>query len=106
VLGLDLIAAHLAGDYLLQTNAMAERKLHDWRIRLWHVSVYSLPFLLVLFVNDVKLTRALLFLGLNFVIHFILDSRRWASGEKWAPRPIVIDQTLHVITLAVLAHFL
>lgn len=106
MLALDLIAAHLIGDFLLQNGYLADHKLADWRVRLLHISLYSLPFVLVMIVHGVALERAALFLGLNFAIHFVIDSRRWVSGEDWAPRPIVFDQTLHIVTLAVLAHLL
>jgi hypothetical protein len=105
VLALDLIAAHLVGDFLLQTRWMALNKLEHWQPRLVHVLVYSLPFVLVLSVDHVALGRAALFLGLNFAAHFVIDSRRWASAE-WPPKPILVDQALHAATLAALAHLL
>ncbi len=41
--GLDLIAAHMVGDFILQTDHMARNKFQDWKIRIFHVSIYALP---------------------------------------------------------------
>jgi hypothetical protein len=106
MIALDLIAAHMVGDFLLQGSAMADEKLRDWRIRLLHVAIYSLPFVVVMIGEDVRPARAAIFLAANFALHFLIDSRRWASAREWPPKPILVDQTLHMVTLAVLAHLL
>lgn len=98
---LTLLAAHMVGDYVLQTDQQARTKLADWRPRAVHVSTYTLAFLPAVWGRpwDVVLT----FLALVWVTHFITDSRRWASGKEWAPKPILVDQAIHLATLAVLA---
>lgn len=106
MLGLDLIAAHMLGDYILQTDEMAKAKLTDWRVRLWHVITYSWAFVLVGMWHTRDLRQSLLFALAVAVTHFITDSKRWASGEKWPPKPILVDQTIHLITLAVLGRLL
>jgi hypothetical protein len=100
---LILLASHMFGDFITQTDWMASNKFINWKARLFHVSVYTLGFVPIPFIAHMKLISALLFLGLIFITHFITDCRRWVSGEKWAPKPIVVDQTIHVITLAILA---
>lgn len=105
MLGLDLLAAHMVGDYILQTDRMAARKLSDWRVRAVHVVAYSLPFSVVLAAHGYP-GEWRTFMALLMVTHFITDSRRWASGEKWAPKPIMVDQTIHLVTLAVLGRLL
>ena len=42
------IIFHLIGDYILQTEQMAVRKLRSWFWAILHAVVYSLPFLLVI----------------------------------------------------------
>lgn len=107
MLGLDLIAAHLVADFLFQTDRMAERKLHSARVRAAHAGIHVLVFLpLVLWHARDRLLHGLVFLLLLGLTHFAIDSRRWASGERWAPKPILVDQTLHIVTLAVLARLL
>lgn len=103
---IDLIAAHLTGDYLLQSDHMARNKLADWHVRLQHVSLYTLPFALIAAASRAGWRRALLFVILVFFSHFITDSRRWASAGSWAPKPIIIDQSLHIVSLAVLKRLL
>jgi hypothetical protein len=103
LIALYIIAAHMAGDYLLQTHNMAMKKLTDWYVRMQHVWVYSMCFVPVAHLAHVSDGRALAFLYSNFAVHFVIDSRRWASGEVWPPRPVLIDQSLHAVTLAVLA---
>ena len=39
---------HLIGDYVLQTEQMALRKVRSWFWAIVHAAVYSLPFLLVI----------------------------------------------------------
>ena len=39
---------HLVGDYILQTEQMATRKLRSWPWAIIHAIVYSLPFLLII----------------------------------------------------------
>ena len=106
LLGLDLIAAHMVGDYVLQTEGQAATKLHDWRARAAHVTTYCLPFVLVAWIYTAALLPTLTFVALLWVTHFITDSRRWASSERWAPLPILVDQTIHLATLAALARLL
>ena len=97
-----LLAAHMIGDYCAQTDAMAARKLIDWRVRTIHVVCYTFCFVPFLWLWNVDLGSALWFLGALFVTHWLTDCRRWASGEKWAPKPIMVDQAIHLATLAVL----
>lgn len=108
MIGLDLLAAHLVGDFVLQTDDMAKRKLECWRTRLYHVLLYSMAFVpvIITYAQRVDDWRLALFYWLLILTHFIIDSRRWASGEKWTPKPIMVDQALHVVTLAVLARIL
>lgn len=98
-----IVAGHMVGDYVFQTNWQAARKLADWRVRLWHVLLYTLAFAPVPFVAGMSTSRGLLFLAAVFVPHFIVDCRRWASAEPWPPKPILVDQSLHAACLAVAA---
>lgn len=98
-----LLAGHMLGDYILQTDHMAAFKLKSARVRALHVSVYCLGFLLL--VPLAGLTdpgRLALFLVLLWATHFATDCRRWASADKWPPKPILVDQSIHIVTLALL----
>ena len=104
--GLDLIAAHMVGDYILQTNHMAINKLQCWKTRAIHVTTYAIPFFGLMLLYEASLIQKVAFVVLLWLTHFVTDSRRWASAEGWAPKPILVDQTIHLATLAVLARLL
>ncbi len=96
------VAAHMIGDYITQTNFMAAHKLTNWRIRAEHVSIYTIGFAPVLWLAGLDAHAALLFLVMLWITHFITDSRRWASGAQWPPKPILVDQSIHLATIGVL----
>lgn len=98
---LEILALHMLGDYILQTDEMATKKLSDARVRLAHVIAYIVPFLVwFAFENDMAGVWFALAVG---VTHFIIDSHRFCADHPWPPKSILIDQSLHIITLAVLA---
>ena len=100
-----MLVGHLAGDFLLQTSWMAERKVEEWAALLAHCFVY---------------TSAIVFFALPagglspsgiaavFVGHAIIDRRKfvnlWAKyisrspGNAWLK--IVQDQVWHIIVMA------
>lgn len=128
MLALWLIACHLTGDYLLQSRWQADAKLHNWRVRLRHVTCYTLVFVPLAFVYAGAGWRTPAFLAALFVLHFATDSFRppfslgdvieWrllpsnrAERERrhgvlapstWTPQAIILDQTLHLLQLALL----
>lgn len=99
---LDLLAAHLVGDYVLQTNYQATNKLSDPYARAEHVTTYHIPFLIAGVATRTHYGRLAAFLVLSWIAHFATDSRRWASGEEWPPKPILVDQAIHIATLTAL----
>lgn len=99
---IDLIACHLIGDYVLQSDDMAKRKLTDARIRASHVAWYHLPFLVAGVAARTNPARLAAFLILSGAAHFITDSKRWLPNDEWPPGTIINDQAIHLTTLAVL----
>lgn len=97
-----LLGAHLTGDFILQTSYMAANKMASWRVRAWHVTAYTSPFVLVLLVTPLSWPRYGILLASIWVTHFITDSRRWVSDDNWAPRPILVDQAIHIMSLGLL----
>lgn len=80
MIGLYLLAAHLIGDFVLQTRWQAARKLVDRGLRLQHVFCYSLPFLpIALFVHGRWWWSGPAFYALLGVLHYLTDSRRYPS---------------------------
>lgn len=106
MLGLDFCAAHLIGDYLLQNDEMAARKLRCRWMRAWHVTVYTLPFVVLGCVYGHSWERILCFVGLVWLTHFLTDSFRFQFGSAWPHKALMVDQAIHFATLAVLVRVL
>lgn len=100
--GLDLIAAHMVGDYITQTPHMAANKLNDARVRAKHVSAYTAGFVPAALASRVSWWRKGLFVALVWLTHFITDSKRWIENDEWPPGTILADQALHAVQLAIL----
>lgn len=66
----ESLIAHLVGDYIFQTDAMANRKTKQSLWALAHVATYMLPFLF--------LTRSPAALAVIVVTHFFIDRFRLA----------------------------
>lgn len=99
MIGFYLLAAHMAGDYLFQSTRMAANKLTDWRWRAYHVAVYVACFAPVAFVYA---GMPFTFLSLLAASHFLTDSKRWRTDNPWPAMPILQDQSLHAVQLAIL----
>ncbi len=106
MLGLRLLAAHLIGDFILQTNEEAIKKFDYPEIRQQHVAKYILPFIPVILVSKASWMNKVRFFVWVADLHYITDSQRWASGEEWPPKPILVDQALHIAQLALLGGLL
>lgn len=107
-LALDILAAHLVGDYILQTNEEAINKTSSNKHLATHVLKYALAFVPVSLASgrSVSCRRKLAFLVILAVLHAGTDFRRWASGEEWSPKPILVDQAMHAVQLAILSRIL
>lgn len=92
----------MAGDFIFQSQWMAEKKFTCARARTAHVLAYTACVAAALALWNAPLLTSTWFLGAVFVTHWLTDCRRWASGDEWAARPIMVDQALHIISLAVL----
>lgn len=99
---IDLIACHLIGDYVLQSDEMAKLKLTAPAIRAAHVVRYHVPFLVAGIVTRTNPARLAAFLILSGAAHFITDSKRWLPNDEWPPGTILNDQAIHIATLALL----
>ena len=70
-----ILLAHLVGDYLIQTEYMANQKLKSWLWALLHGFVYTLPFIFI-----TQSIPALLIFGGT---HAIIDRYRLARYVVW-----------------------
>jgi hypothetical protein len=72
---LGLIMAHFVGDYILQSNWMAQEKTKRWWPAIAHGITYTLPFILV--THSIP---ALLVIGIT---HILIDHFRLAKHLNW-----------------------
>lgn len=113
-----LLIAHLIGDFLLQTETMASRKTQQWSWMLAHVGVYTgtVAIVLIAFAVSHRIPAWIALLSVVFVgaSHALLDRRTFTKGwMRWngtspdhAWLPVVVDQTFHLVTLAIVAQVL
>jgi hypothetical protein len=73
---LGILLAHLAGDYLIQSDWMANEKTKRWLPAWAHAVTYGLPYLLV--------TQSPLALAVIVVTHAVIDHYRLARHVAWA----------------------
>lgn len=126
MIALWLLGSHLVGDFLLQTRWQSAGKF-GWspramRLRNTHCFTYTLAFLpATLYAGPGW--GATGFLVCLYVLHYLTDAQRfertpgemvawWAGANDgsvvdlernpWPGLPLAIDQTLHVVQLAVL----
>lgn len=96
-LALKIVTAHLVGDYVFQTEWVAEHKRRGSVLAL-HALGHAVLLALVA-VTEPRDSRLLLALGLLLVAHVLIDA--WTSRRKReGAAPLVLDQLLHAATLA------
>ena len=113
-----LLIGHLVGDFLLQTDGMANYKAQSWPWMLRHVGAYLAVMVIVLGLYSLShptslwvLAVALLFIGAT---HIALDrrdlTRAWMRlvgiTHELAWLSIVIDQVFHLLVLVLVAQFI
>ena len=114
---LVLLAGHLVGDWVAQTDWQATTKTRSWAALTAHVASYRLLMGLLLLIPILRdgwpAGKALAALAASAVTHGVID-RRWpvralmrAAGSpgfatvEWGV--IAVDQALHLFILAMLA---
>jgi Protein of unknown function (DUF3307) len=114
---LVLLAGHLLGDWIAQTDWQATTKTRSWAALAAHVASYHLLMGLLLLIPILRdgwpAPKALAALAVSAVTHGVID-RRWpvralmrAAGSpgfatvEWGV--IAVDQALHLFILAMLA---
>lgn len=94
---ITLLAAHLLGDFVLQTDWMARRKRNP-AILLGHVAIITVLSLVLLGTLHWPILLAV------FLMHLGVDALK-AFGMKDTLQAFVIDQGLHLALIAALAAF-
>jgi len=76
MLALNIILAHLVGDYLIQSQWMADEKVKRWWPAIVHGVTYTVPYLFV--------TQSFWALLIICVTHIVIDRYRLAKRVVWA----------------------
>jgi hypothetical protein len=111
-----VIAGHLIGDWVVQTDWQAANKATSWRANQQHVGSYHLALCTLLAVATSSVTVFLTITVASWVTHSLIDRRwpvRWLM-EHTGSRPfsrtewgvIAVDQALHLSLLVALAGWL
>lgn len=102
----DQILCHMIGDYLLQSDWMAQRKAKSWVVANVHALTYTIPFAVMLWLQGTQWEKMWLALVLIECTHFFIDHTRLARYVCWlknflAPRWIETERVLEKRTTAV-----
>ena len=93
---LGLITAHLLGDYVFQSQYIADSKKKDIYHLTVHCWLYTACFWCVLaLVNKLSL-GVILFI---FISHMIIDYSKCKFGHKIGAKAYAIDQILHYVVV-------
>jgi len=105
-----LILVHFVSDWFLQPEKWANNKKDKFKYLLFHSIQYTIIFIPFLYILKINLLWALWIFGM----HLILDNRKflkWWNTKVMKKKKIpsivelVQDQTLHIITLAIIFLF-
>ena len=101
-----ILAAHMLGDFLLQTDWMADNKKCDLLALSVHVTIYTfcqaIAFHFMAFNNPDMRSFAIPAMSLIWLSHFVVDTVDFQKGHKWAQRGFWLDQSWHILTLVVI----
>jgi hypothetical protein len=78
----SLALAHFIGDFVLQSTFIAERKLQNFLVCIFHVLVYSIPFYFLVSTNWT-------FLGVIAITHLIMDFLRIAEFVSYLKNVLI-----------------
>lgn len=104
-----LVAGHLIGDWIVQTDYQAREKTRSWAAMAEHMLGYHATLALAMLASSLTDPQAFAILGVSLVTHAFID-RRWPvvrlleltrsrdfARQTWGV--LVVDQALHVSIL-------
>jgi len=95
------LAAHVTGDFLVQTDRQATEKFDERSTRAAHVVSYAACYVPLVCAVEWDTRPSLGFLGVLTSSHYVVDRKRWAEPRSnFETYPVWIDQSLHLISLA------
>ncbi len=93
-----LLAGHLIGDFVLQTNWVLAHKRRWWGLLL-HIALVGLATIVVVGFGDPNTFGPALVIVLG--THLIIDLIKMHVGDGW--RPYLVDQAAHLIVIVIVA---
>ena len=114
ILGLQVIAAHLCGDYILQNDWMAQGKKTSSFVCTVHVLVYMLGFTLLTMAGKVELWQWAMIASQHWVQDRTSLVRWWMKTirqPKFMEPPmapwsfIAVDNSIHLVWVALVMSF-
>lgn len=101
-LPLYAFAGHMAADFPLQSDGMAEQKFDSSIVRASHVAVHAFAMVPTILASDWSWRQRVTFLAALSAAHYAIDSRRWAEPrDGFETRLIWFDQAYHIVSLAI-----
>lgn len=113
-----LLVGHLIADWMLQNDWMARNKQQHWLAPaiFVHCTVYTLTLLLTVWFTQLDRFTApqyLLFGVGIFLSHWLIDAgnlaarwMQWLRQSRLVFVQVMVDQTMHVVVIALLAEWL
>ena len=98
-----LLLGHLTGDFVLQTNKIAENKGRQWEWNLLHVLVVTLCIFVFSFPFGILLNLLVL---LNGAVHYVLDYYKDELRKSFHLSELecfLFDQILHILFLFIIS---
>lgn len=99
ILFLQLLLAHIVGDFVLQTKKLVTKRGENALYLLLHAFIHVLLLCLVFFPNITDAWFAILSIG---VAHLAIDSLKIWAEKVWPTRPaslFITDQALHILVI-------
>lgn len=117
ILLITLFINHILGDFYLQSSKLADKKDKSIKGVMLHSLLYSIPFVIMLFVVKVNfnLVISIIVIGMS---HFIIDSLKYVYNKIIRRRSskdclfykegfiFTVDQVVHVVTILITYYLL
>ena len=104
-----ILAAHLAGDFLLQSGWMAYNKKLNIIALLLHTSIYTLlqavAIIAISYHYPPIIDSIWWILGSIFISHAVIDKIEFCQNDEWDQKCFWVDQSWHAVTLAIIYWF-
>ena len=106
---LEIVLAHLLGDFVFQSNDLIQKKYKSWRGTFEHVCIISAFTALFLFPFW-RYAETWIVVGVIFATHFVQDLLKVEfdlryNQKKKSTVPFFLDQILHLSLIAYLSTF-